>query len=60
MEYIVSPVRNGDNGPCFSIPLHTKPARFVNFSFADDETAGEMAARMKEILEVCVSVTAPS
>jgi hypothetical protein len=57
MKYFVSALQSDQHGFGFSVKIAANPARFVTFSFDDIKTAQAMAAKMHEILEVCVSVT---
>ncbi len=58
MKYVVGSVQPNNAGFGFNVPFDANPARFVTFSFVDRKTAEDMASKMKEIVEVCVSLTA--
>jgi len=58
MKYPVGDVQSDDDGFGFNVTFDTGPERFVTFSFEDHATAKAMATKMKEIVEVCVSLKA--
>jgi hypothetical protein len=58
MKYVVGPVLQDGAGSYFTVQFDTNPARFIPFRFDDNKTAEVMASKMKEIVEVCVSLTA--
>jgi hypothetical protein len=56
MSYSIGKVQQHDDGFGFNVTFASNPARYVTFSFDGIKTAEAMAMKMKEIIDVCISL----